>query len=373
MSEESKKYTDEEHDIYKKKIMKVFMETINRDAQDILLIEGERPSLRVKGRLIKMSGLEKWTIGVFDNFLSLVYGSREKGLFDRIVYENGGSLDFNLSMRDKNLRCHVYTAYPKNTGDVPRDVQAVITIRVVPKEMPSIDKLNLPDISTLFNKDKGGLFLVSGRTGDGKSTTVAGIVNEFNKKTDKNRIIVTIEDPVEFVHENRNAWVIQRRVGDDTESYERATADALREDADIVVIGELRTASEMQSALQLAMVGKLVIATIHSNGVVDTFERYVNAFAGDMREQVRTSLVENLLGILHQNLLTLEDSQYPLTSLLMVANDDIRSELREQGTREKLEKMMRMGNKEFVQTREDGLDRLIAQGVIDKSDKYKYL
>lgn len=368
---------------YEKIVLKTFQEAHINEAQDILLIEGERPAFRVKGIISKMSHLPIWTIEMFDAFLLMAFPGKDNsvdrdsriragGIFEEAVKKSDGSHDFNLTYGVNHLRCHMYSAFPKGMiGGKIRGIQAVINVRVVPKEMPLLGNLNLPDISPIFQK-RSGLLLVSGRANDGKSTTVAAIVNEFNRMTDRQRVILTLEDPVEFVHKNNNAWVIQRRVGENVPSYARATEDAMREDADIVVIGELRKAEEMHNALRLAEVGKLVISTIHANGIEDTIERYVSEFSGDLQGQVRTRLKENLVGILHQNLIAVNNAQYPLASMMVIENEDAREILRQNGERGKLDKVIKKFGRCGV-SREDGFNDLKKKGILEESDRKKYI
>lgn len=365
---------------YEADITKTFRDASKYGAQDIFLIEGERPAFRVKGVMSKMSNLPRWDIETFDVFiLKIVMQGKDveeeegKSAFERIVEKMDGSHDFNISFGRNHLRCHMYSAFPKGTeASVMRKMQAVINIRVVPQEIPNMGTLNLPDISSIFSK-KGGLMLVSGRTNDGKSTTVAAIVNEFNRMTDKHRIILTLEDPVEFVHKNHNSWVIQRRVGENVPTYAKGTEDALREEADIVFIGELRRAEEMHNALRLAEVGKIVVSTIHANSVADTIERYVNEFSGDDQEKTRTRLTENLIGILHQNLISVAGEQYPLSSMLLIDNERVRNELRKSNDRTKLERMIAKSDVRYGMTRDEGFELLKERGILTENDRNKYL
>lgn len=384
---------------YKGDIAKTISYAYKMGAQDVLLMEGERPRFKIKGVNTPMPNLPEWTRKTFDTFLLMTqpmelgenveYTTEEEreimiakikdtkvekgGVFDKIIALKKGSHDFNLASGSSRLRCHMYSAFPKGIeeGNDYRPIQAVINIRIVPNKVPKLETLNLPNIAPIFNK-KNGLFLVSGNTGDGKSTTVASIINEINHMSERANVILTLEDPVEFVHANINSWIIHRRIGENVESYAKATEDALREDADIVVIGELRKAEEMHNALRLAEVGKLVIATIHAKGVEDTIERYVNEFNFEEREQVRSRLKESLIGILHQNLISVSNEQYPLVSLMMVDNETHRNILRENGERSKLDRSLKKFG-EYGITREEGFNKLEKMGVVSDKQRKLYL
>lgn len=333
---EGRKLTEDRIIQAQKNISATFYYVTSQQAQDVFLLEGENPAIRVSGELLKERSLKPWTIDEFNVFISMLLGVKfdKEGVSETKYLEelkkSNGTLDLHADLGDTNLRCHLYRAFPKNHGENDiRNFNAVINIRVVPKEMPVLENLNLPEISEIFQRESG-LVLISGRSNDGKSTTVASIVNQFNYMTDKNRIILTIEEPVEFVHVNQNAWIIQRRVGEggDSISYAQATEDAMREDTDIVVIQELRKADEMHNALRLAEIGKLVISTIHANSVGGTVDRFVNEFPSNEQEQVRIRLLDNIVAIIHQNLLTYDGKQYPLVSMVIVSDAQTKSELR---------------------------------------------
>src|SRR5699024_1654474 len=188
---------------------------------------------------------------------------------------------------------------------------------------------------------------------------------------DLRRVITVIEDPIEFVHKSQNARIIQRRVGDNVPSYERATNDSLRESSDVVVLGELRSGEEMSNAVRLAEVRKFVIATIHANSVPHTVDRFVGEFLNE-QEQYRTRLLENLFGILHQNLIVYEGEQYPMSSLLYIDNEEYRKELRKgKFTRETITSLMNNKEKDWLVSREDWYEEKLNKAVElqDKIDK----
>lgn len=368
-------------------ISATFVNATQEDAQDIFLFEGERPVFRINGSLHKQLTLPIWTREVFDRFIYVMFnmneGVVESGCFEEILRKLGkaeqaqagsfSSYDFNSIHGNSNLRCHMYTAHPKGKLRDERECQLVMNIRVIPQEIPSIEELNLPDISPIFQR-KHGLLLVAGRAGDGKSTTMAAIVNELNHLTDKSRIILTIEDPIEFVHTNHNAFILQKRVGDNVASYERATEDALREDADVVVIGELRTESAMRNAIRLAEVGKLVIATIHSNSVSDTPERILWEFSGgdDVKDKVYSQIMSNLCGIIHQNLIVKDGEQYPFVSMCLASNDSVANDLRKIKNREEFEAYINSSESQYTLSRRDGFAYLKSIGVLSDDDSDKF-
>lgn len=373
-------------------------------AQDILIIEGEKPEIKVKGRWMVLEQCDEWDLESFNYFLFNMsklststrdgiyrlgseevvrtggkeklnlkytgepvdirtrenmtkYGARmlDTKFFTELMQEEGGSYDYSLNMGPNILRCHVFSAY----GGGERGEKVGISIRVVPQQIPRLGDLNLPRKLEDITDNRSGLFLVSGRTGDGKSTTVASIINKFNQDQYGRRVITIIEDPIEYIHKSVNAKIIQRRLGDNVPSYARATSDALRESTDIVVLGELRSKDEIINALRLAEVGKLVIATIHANSVADTVERFVGEFANE-KEHYRGRLMENLLGILHQNLVVYDGEQFPLSSLMMLENEEARSVLRKEGfTRKSITHILTEGDELWAVSKEDWFNEMI--------------
>lgn len=353
---------------------------IQEQAQDIYLMEGSPIALKKKGVLVKELEQKPWTRNEYNIFLAMLMGIKYTEVpipvnfyYDKIKSESG-TMDLHADIGESNFRCHMYTSFPKtaNADGELSESRANINIRVIPKRMPVLSELNLPAIGGLFEKSSG-LILVSGRGNDGKSTTVAGIVNHFNHMEDKHRMILTIGEPVEFVHEDNRAWIIQKRVGEgkDARSYASATEDAMREDTDIVVIEELRTQEEMYNALRLAEIGKLVIATIHANSVEDTIERFVNEFDMSDKDQVRHRLNTNLLGILHQNLIVEQGEQYPLVSMLLVTTEEIRQSLVNTKNREDVRNMMNRMKQDddldtSILTRYDGGVYLYSKGFLSE-------
>lgn len=389
----------------------------NYEAQDILLFEGEKPEIKVKGIWQVLEQCSVWEQEHFNYFLFNManmstkdrdgvyhigkeYVTRTGGrrgtskidylenkvdirsrkfieeyngdnlldtkFFHDLMQERGGSYDFSLSYGNYILRCHIYSVF--GSGD--REVIAGLAIRAVPKRIPKLKELNLPDKLEDITEGKGGLFLVSGRTGDGKSTTVASLVNKYNKYQSKRHVITIIEDPIEFVHKSQNARIIQRRVGENVPSYARATNDSLRESSDVVVLGELRTKEEISNALRLAEVGKLVIATIHANSVAHTIDRFVGEFANET-EHYRSRMLENLLGILHQNLIVYNGEQFPVSSMLFIGDDETRKTLREGNfSREVIAKLLDESDYDWAISQKDWFEEryLYALDLKDKLD-----
>lgn len=405
------------------KIRALIEATTEYNAQDVLLQSGETPLFKISGIRNPIYGLDAWTNSTFDIFLTQVLNvensirlrkakteeARKKvkaemylnslGVSRKMLATLSGTYDFNLSYEKNNFRCHLYSATPKGMiAGVLEDVQVVLNIRVVPKKMPELSNLNLPNQLNEIFKEQSGLVLISGSAGDGKSTTVASIINEYNNSETKFRTIVTIEEPIEFLHQNNQAYIIQRNltsftemtrkeksalgIQDNVTSYEKATEDALREDCDIVMIGELRNESAMHNALRLVEAGKLVIASIHGKSVSDTIDKFLSEFQLTDYEKIKTRIANNLLAVVHQNLVLKDEKQYPLASVLIVRNDKhnpnavsefrkiILSKDNDKLLEDKLEKYMSTSH--LCVTKKARFDEMVEEGIFEESDEHRF-
>lgn len=186
-------------------------------------------------------------------------------------------------------------------------------LRVIPSEVPTLDGLGLPEVLKKLTREERGLILVTGVTGSGKSTTLAAMVNEINRASRKH--IVTIEDPIEYVHADQLSRVTQREVGSDTESFQMALRAALRQDPDVILVGEMRDALTIEIALKAAETGHLVLSTVHTNDAAKTIGRIIEVFPHDGQKSVRMRLAENLKGTVSQRLLRRSDKSGRVVAL----------------------------------------------------------
>lgn len=284
---------------------------VSMRASDIHITQGKPVYLRIDGRLVVLPDAGIWEKYHIKAFLTLLK------IPDAFAQNNSVNTSFTLN--GTRFRFHGYRSL---TG-------VSIALRTIPLEIPNFDDLHLPEsIKTLLRARKG-LVLVTGPTGSGKSTTLASFVNEVNKDSNETKNIVTVENPVEFLYEEINARINQREVGRNVASFSDAIIDAVREDPDIVVLGELPDHDSIQNALTLAETGHLVLATLHTNGAAETFDRILDAFPGTKHDQVRAQLANSLQGIINQQLVPLKGGgRAPVIEYLTLEDPSIRQKLR---------------------------------------------
>ena len=240
-----------------------------------------------------------------------------------------------------------------------------IVLRHIPEEIPNFDKLGLPPICKELAAKPRGLVLVTGPTGSGKSTTLAAMVDYINR-TEKGHIL-TMEDPIEFLHQDKQCYVNQREVGADTPNFSEALRRALRQDPDVILIGEMRDLETISLAVTAAETGHLVFGTLHTTSAAKTIDRVVNVFPPEAQTQIRMQLAGTLQGIISQTLLKKIGGGRVAALEIMVANDPVRAMIRENKLAQ-LPSTMQTGKKFGMQTLEDHLNRLVAEGLVEYED-----
>jgi twitching motility protein PilT len=236
-----------------------------------------------------------------------------------------------------------------------------LALRLVPHEIPTFEDLGLPEIMRHFAELHQGLVLVTGPTGAGKSTTLASVINEINKHRACH--VVTIEDPIEYVYEDQRALVSQREVGTDTPSFPQALRAALREDPDVLLVGEMRDLESIQFALSLAETGHLVFATLHTNDSAQALDRIVDVFGADKQAQIRVQLASALTGIVYQRLVPRVGGGMVAAFEVLVANSAVRNLIKE-GKTNQLRNIILTHSGEGMQSLEGDLTRLVAEDVV---------
>jgi twitching motility protein PilT len=241
--------------------------------------------------------------------------------------------------------------------------------RSIPSKAMSMDELKLPESVRQLCRASYGLILVTGKTGSGKSTTLAAMIDDINTRVKGH--ILTIEDPIEFVHQRKSCLISQREVGVHSPSFAAALHSALREDPDVILVGELRDLETMSIAVTAAEMGILVMGTLHTNGAGPTVDRMVNVFPSDKQSHVRTMLSTSLRGVVSQQLLQRADKQGRVAALEILVNTPAASNLIRQGKLDQLENIMQSGAQHGMRTMDTAIQQLLDQRLITGKEAYK--
>ncbi len=241
--------------------------------------------------------------------------------------------------------------------------------RTIPSKARTAEELKLPDAVKNLCKINNGLILVTGKTGSGKSTTLAALIDDINSR-EKGHIL-TIEDPIEFVHTRKNCLISQREIGVHASSFAAALLSALREDPDVILVGELRDLETMSIAVTAAEMGILVMGTLHTNGAAATVDRLVNAFPADKQPHVRTMLSTSLRGVVSQQLIPRTDQQGRVAALEILINTPAVANLIRQGKLDQLENAMQSGSATGMRLMDSAIQALLEQKQISGKEAYK--
>jgi twitching motility protein PilT len=320
-------------------------------ATDLHLIAGAPPLIRVDGDLRPLPG--EAALGA-DEVTQLILGVLAEDLIAQCRREK--EVDFSFPW-DGRTRFRANVFHQQGT--------LAMALRAIPFHIPSFEELCLPPVVERFANLPQGLVLVTGPTGSGKSTTLASVIDYINEHRPKH--ILTIEDPIEYVHCHKRSAVSQREVGVDTESFHRALRAALREDPDVILVGEMRDPETIQIALTIAETGHLVFATLHTNDAATALDRIVDVFPSERQTQIRVQLAGSLAGVLSQRLLPRVGGGMVAAFEVLIANNPVRNLVRE-GKTHQLRNVIHSHRGDGMQTLEMSLNALIAQGTITYED-----
>ncbi|MFP5259842.1 MAG: type IV pilus twitching motility protein PilT [Acidobacteriota bacterium] len=323
-------------------------------ASDLHMASGSQPMLRLSGRLERI----KYKVLEDEELKALLYEIAPERLIS--IFESTGDLDFAHAVPGVGrLRCNYYRQ--------ERGVAAAF--RAIPEAVPTLAELNLPAILGELAMRPKGLVLVTGPTGSGKSTTLAAMLR--HAADNRRDHIITIEDPIEFVHASSNCLINQREVGRDTRSFAAALRGALREDPDIILVGEMRDLETIELALEAAETGHLVLSTLHTVSAAKTIDRVIDVFPGDRQAQIRSALSESLSAVISQTLLARVDAPGRVLAMeLLLANTAVRNLIRENKIFQ-IPSVLETGKARGMRTLDESLAELLAEGRISAIDAWR--
>jgi len=329
-------------------ITEILVAAKEAEASDIHLVAGKPPTFRIHGVLEDMPGCEEklMPLAVKELAYSILNEDQEKS------FEKNKELDFSFGISGVG-RYRVNVHVQRGTIGV--------SIRSLSTEIPDFSKLGLPEVVRSFTEYENGLILVTGPTGSGKSTTLASLIDKINKE--KAHHIITVEDPIEYLHTHKRALVEQRELKSDTESFSTALKYALRQDPDVILIGEMRDLETITAALTAAETGHLVFGTLHTNSAAKTIDRIIDVFPMDQQSQIRIQLSTSLRAVLAQQLVPSTDHKRKVACEIMVGTPAIGNLIRENKTYQ-IPSMIETGMRHGMISMDACLEKLLKQGKI---------
>ena len=335
------------------KIDLLFKEMVDFGASDLHLAEGQPPKIRVHGDMtpLREAPMDKKEIV---ELLSEISGPERWKVFEeRLDYDWAYEMN-----EDTRFRCN-YLKQLHGYGAV---------FRVIPTKIPTIEQLGVPLVIKDFGKLKSGLVLVTGPTGSGKSTTLAALIDFINVNFSKH--VVTVEEPIEFVHQNKRSVITQREVPVDTPSFAMGLKASLRQDADVVLVGEMRDLETIALALTAAETGLLVFGTLHTNNAQKTVDRIIDVFPSNQQDQIRTMLAGSLKGVLAQLLFKRADGKGRLAVNEILIGNSAASAIIREGQTAKLFDVLVGGKGVGMQLMDDAIMKLLNQGLVSPHEAY---
>ncbi len=330
-------------------LVDILLEVLERDASDVHLSVGSAPIIRVNGVLERLD----YPRLTSNDTRELIYSILSQDQRQRL--ENEWEIDFSYSVPGR-ARFRVNAYFQRNSLGA--------AFRLIPINIKPLEELGLPPALHNLTKKPRGFVIVTGPTGSGKSTSLAAMIDEINETRDEH--IMTIEDPIEFLHRHKKCMVNQREVGADTKSFNRALKSVLRQDPDIILVGEMRDTETMATALTAAETGHLVFATLHTQDAPQTIDRIIDVFPPHQQEQIRVQLSTTLMGVCTQQLLPTADGRGRVVACeLLIPTPAVRNLIRE-GKVHQIYSVMQTGTQFGMQTMDAALADLVRRGTISR-------
>ncbi len=319
---------------------------IERNASDVHIGTGMAPALRIAGNIVKLD-MPPVPEVIIKEFIDQHWQETRQTDID-------GIQELDLAVTYKNIRLRVH-AYQNHLG-------WALAIRLLAQQIPTLQQLNLPPIFQKICAAKQGLVVITGPTGSGKSTTLAAMIEEINRSRPVN--IITIEDPIEYIYQPKMALIQQREVQTHTQSFARALRAALREDPDVILVGEMRDLETIRAALEAAETGHLVFSTLHTNSAAETIDRIINVFPEYQQQQIRMMLADALVTVIAQRLIPAATPRGRVAvQEILVVNPAVRNLIRENKTFQ-IPSIIQTGSGMGMQTFQQHIQRYRQQGIL---------
>lgn len=333
---------------------KIFRTAVQYKASDVYITTGSKPVLRINGDLILIEEHPVFTKKMAEDYLLEVMTEEQRNYFAKNL-----DIDFSLDIASiSRFRVNIFVQR-KGMG---------ACFRLIPEVVYSLDELGLPETLKTITGYNSGLVIVTGPTGSGKSTTLAAMLNEIN--VNEAQHMITIEDPIEFVHENKKSIIEQREVKTHTMSFAKALRSALREDPDVILVGEMRDLETIALAITAAETGHLVFATLHTSGAAKSVNRIIDAFPFEQQNQIRAQLSESLRAVIWQNLLKTKDGKGRVAPLeIMINNTAIANMIRK--NKPQIDSAIETGFKEGMQTMKKAVTEMLEADLITEEEAMK--
>jgi len=327
---------------------------VELNASDLHITTDSPPVYRIRGEIVRVADLDPFTPDATRALLYRILSSEQQK-----VFELKRQLDFAYALPGvARFRVNVY--YQREAVGA--------AFRLIPQDIKSLEELGLPGVLHAFAEKPRGIVLVTGPTGSGKSTTLAAILDEINRTRSEH--ILTIEDPIEFVHRHKRCIVNQREIGPDALSFAEALKAALRQDPDIILVGEMRDIETISTALTAAETGHLVFATLHTQSAPSTIDRIIDVFPAEQQEQVRIMIANSLQGVVTQTLVPTADGQGRVAALEILLPDDAVRNLIRQAKIEQVYSIMQTNTARGMQTMEQALADLTLRRVVNLDEAF---
>ncbi len=324
-----------------------FDHAVSKSASDLHLVGGEKPMIRIHGVLQEISD-EVLPVEVLEKEIFALLSEEQQGKFKKEL-----ELDFGYELNSNRFRINLH----RQEGKIG------LSARLIPTQIPTPEQLNLEESISGFSGLMDGLVLVVGPTGHGKSTTIASVIEEINKT--RKTHIVTIEDPIEFHFEDKKSLIEQREVGTDTNSFASALKHVLRQDPNVILVGEMRDPETIATVLTAAETGHLVFSTLHTSTAAEAVERIVDVFEGSKQKQVLIQLSAVLRGVVAQQLVPTVDGKQVIAREILVNTPAVANLIRANNISQ-IYSMIQTGTKEGMITMENSIKKLLKKGIIDR-------